>query len=655
MANTSVRTSISETPSMGFLHTPLKASWTNRGVSVGSLCTWTFAPGEKVISMKKPMSPTLSFSMPTGEQWVFEVKYDGFRCLIHWEEAFIKLISKNGIELNTQFPEIVAALQEKSEAIAELLPLLLDGEIVVLENPYKSNFGAVQKRGRLKNRETIEKAAKINPASYVSFDLLKLAGKGIEAEPYKKRRNKLEQLFTKLAFQTNDVISYVQTFDDFHEIEKIVQLYDSEGIVGKLQTSQWETGKTRKWTKMKNWKKITAFITMYEKNNGYFHVSVIDGNKKVPIGLFSHGLENEERTILKQVIHQNKTKETNEFIFIEPSICVEINCLELYQGQLREPYFHRFRTDLSWEECTLAKLYSDLKPIPESVAVTNESKLLWSKKGIKKEDYLRYLLQIAPYALPFLNERVLTVIRFPDGVEGEAFYQKNCPDYAPAFVETHLQDEINYIVCNNLETYMWLGNQAAIEFHLPFQTRDSSSPSEIVFDLDPPSREHFRLAIIAAQMIKEICDELKLITFIKTSGNKGLQVYIPLPEQTYSYDDTRAFTSFIAEYLVTKRPDIFTIERLKKNRGEKLYIDFIQHAEGKTIISPYSARGNEHALVATPLFWEEITEDLTPLDYTILNVYERISKLGCPFSSYFEAKKEQPFQKIIEFLTAKRT
>lgn len=141
---------------------------------------------------------------------------------------------------------------------------------------------------------------------------------------------------------------------------------------------------------------------------------------------------------------------------------------------------------------------------------------------------------------------------------------KNCPDYAPDFVETVFEDGIHYIVCNNLQTLLWLGNQLAFELHIPFRKNGTAYPSEIVMDLDPPSRDDFILSVEAALLIQEVCERLKLKTFIKTSGNKGLQVYIPLPEARFTFDDTRKFTHFLAQYLITKEPQWFTIERLKK-------------------------------------------------------------------------------------------
>ena len=147
------------------------------------------------------------------------------------------------------------------------------------------------------------------------------------------------------------------------------------------------------------------------------------------------------------------------------------------------------------------------------------------------------------------------------------------------------------------------------------------------------------MAIKAALIIKEVLDSLHLISFVKTSGNKGLQIYIPLPEEVYTFDDTRLFTSFIAEFLVTKEPDHFTIERMKKNRGDRLYVDYVQHAEGKTIIAPYSPRGNPKATVATPLFWEEVKEGLKMEKFQIPTLMERLKQTGGPFCRLFKSEQ----------------
>ncbi len=174
--------------------------------------------------------------------------------------------------------------------------------------------------------------------------------------------------------------------------------------------------------------------------------------------------------------------------------------------------------------------------------------------------------------------------------------------------------------------------------------------SEIVLDLDPPSRSEFQLAVKAASILKLVLDKFNLTAFVKTSGNKGIQVYIPLQEETYSWEETRLFTTFIADFLVKYDPHSYTTERLKKNRAGRLYVDFIQHAEGKTIIAPYSVRNNEDGLVATPLFWEELNEDLTPDLFTMEKVLNRLDKYVDPFSTFFTCKKSQPFDQVLHII-----
>jgi DNA ligase D len=286
----------------------------------------------------------------------------------------------------------------------------------------------------------------------------------------------------------------------------------------------------------------------------------------------------------------------------------------------------------------------------QKINITSPSKPLWPDKGILKLHFLQYLIEVSPHMLPFLKDRFLTVIRYPHGATKESFYQKNTPDYAPDFIQTHTREGINYTLCQNLPSLIWLGNQLAFEYHIPFQTIHSTGPSEIVFDLDPPSRDEFNLAIEAALLIKDVFDKLQLISFIKTSGNKGLQIYIPLPENTYSYEDTRKFTQFIAQYLVTKEPNWFTIERMKNKRGQKLYVDYIQHAEGKTIISPYSVRGNVDALVATPLHWTEVKRDLRPEFFPLDAIKKRLEQVNCPFKDYIAAKQQQEFTPVLQWL-----
>jgi bifunctional non-homologous end joining protein LigD len=605
----------------------------------------------------KPMLPTLHFEPPKGEEWYYETKYDGFRCLCTISGREVTLLSRNGNTLTQQFPEIVEFLTTQMDKFKWYAPIIFDGEIVILDNEYKSDFGAVQIRGRMKTEKKIKEESLKRASKLLVFDILSVKGKTTTHLSFTERKMLLKKIFSELHFPLSpsmeriENIQMIQATNNLDEILEKVILYDGEGIVAKNESSLWEEGKrSTAWVKFKNWKMVSCFVTAYDKENGYFHISVYRNEEIVPIGLVLFGFKPDEKQTLAQIVKQNKTDEDQKYVYVAPGICLEVKYLEWYENQLREPHFHQFRFDLLPEDCTYDKFYFQQKNFPASVDITHPDKPLWEKPLINKMEYLFYLREIAPYMLPFLYNRTLTVIRFPHGLFGEPFYQKNRPDYAPDFIKSYPLEDINYILCNDLKTLIWLGNQIAIELHIPFQTINSKGPSEIVFDLDPPSKDDFSLAIRAAIYIKEILNQLQLIGFIKTSGSKGLQIHIPLPENQFSYDDTRLFTSFIADFLVSREPDLFTIERLKKNRGNRLYIDYVQHAEGKTIIAPFSARGREWASVAAPLFWEEVDETLKIEHFTVQNTVTRIKKLGNPFQDYFTVKDQQPFEPVLNFL-----
>ncbi|MEK3853598.1 DNA ligase D [Cytobacillus sp. FSL H8-0458] len=604
----------------------------------------------------KPMLPTLTFDVPEEREWLFEAKYDGFRAILHWDKE-LRLTSRNDKPLLNLFPEIKAFLEQHKDKIAQYLPLILDGEVVLLENAYKAHFGSIQVRGRMRSEKKILEKAKTAPCRFLVFDILMIKGRKIADKEYSARKAELEALFKSCDLplkpdeKDSRLMQLIPPYPSFKELWEKIVLHDGEGIVAKQMKNKWEEGKRSSlWLKFKNWKYVSCFITAYEKSNGYFYAGVYQGDAVIGIGQFLFGLKPDEKQALFQIIKENKADENSQFIFVEPAICVDVKYLEIYEEQMREPHFHQFRFDLKPDACTYDQFIQQQKNLPPEIEITHPEKPLWETPAIQKIDYIHFLREVAPYMLPFLKNRLLTVIRYPHGIFAEPFYQKNCPDYAPDFVETEMSEGIDYIVCNNLKTLLWLGNQLAFEYHIPFKTIASSGPSEIVFDLDPPSREAFPLAIKAAVYIKEVLDQLKLISFVKTSGNKGLQVYIPLPENAYTFDDTRLFTEFIAQYLLNKDPDSFTIERLKKHRGGRLYVDYIQHAEGKTIIAPYSPRGNKSATVAAPLFWEEVNEKLSMERFQITNMIKRINSDGDPFTTYFQTKEIQPFSPVLEFL-----
>ncbi|MBP1933402.1 non-homologous end-joining DNA ligase [Ammoniphilus resinae] len=296
----------------------------------------------------------------------------------------------------------------------------------------------------------------------------------------------------------------------------------------------------------------------------------------------------------------------------------------------------------------------DLEIGERKLRITNPAKLLWPEDAITKLDYIHYLIAVAPVMLPYLHDRLLTTIRYPDGIHGKSFYQKNRPEHAPEWIESCYWRETNYVLANKLETLIWLGNQACLELHVSFNKYQREQfPTELVFDLDPTDVENYELVLEVASKIKEVLDSLGLFSQAKTSGASGLQIYIPIVER-YTYDQTRKLNKFIAEYIVGKNPQQVTLERLVKNRGTKLYFDYIQHGEGRTLPAPYSTRARGGGTVSTPVTWEEVQSGFHPTDFTIRNIMERIKSIGDLFASITTEKKEQSLDEILAFLKQKQ-
>lgn len=602
----------------------------------------------------KPMLLTSAEVVPTSEGWIFETKYDGFRCILNWNHNGPTLISRNDKELTEFFPEIIQYCHSISEQIAPYLPITLDGELVYLINNFKSDFSTVQTRGRARTKKTIIESSTKFPCNLIAFDLLQYKGEDIAQITLSERKKKLKNLFqsTKIPLQPSykekGTLQLIEIFEDEKLLWEKIKGHHGEGVIAKKKTSLWDSGKrSNLWLKIKNWRIVTVILTLFDEMNGYYNGAVFHDGNLEEITVFRHGLSDEEYQTLSTFFKANGVKKNSTTWELPPSVCVDVACIDFDGKKLREPRFEAFRFDLSPIEVTWQNMLRQLNPLPEKVEITHPDKPVWPALGLVKNDYIYYLQEIAPYFLPFLENRLLTSIRFPHGVPGESFYQKNAPDYIPSYIETKLDEDIHYIVCNELNSLLWLGNQLAIEFHIPFKSVDTSYPTEIVFDLDPPSVDEFSMAIEAGLQMKAIFDNFNLKSFIKTSGGKGLQLYIPLPKDTYTFDETRIFTEFVCRFLVEQNPKWFTIERLKKNRGNKLYLDYVQHAEGKTIISPYSPRGNDYGYVATPLEWHEVNQSLSPKLFPIPAVLERIKTIGDPFKDFFQVGKEQPFKPVL--------
>ncbi|GAB3789210.1 DNA ligase D [Virgibacillus kimchii] len=592
----------------------------------------------------KIMKPVRTEDIPTGDTWVYEVKYDGFRCILHWEKNQIRLTSKNRKDLTSRFPEIVEACLHLEKDLEPLLPMKMDGELVVLNNAFQANFSRIQKRGRLKNKDSINQAAKARPASFMAFDLLEVKGKSLERQKLLDRKKQLLQVFQNSP--NTKQLQPVRTFENKNELQEIVFTYKGEGIIAKRKGSLYLSGKNhRDWMKIKNWRHVQGFLTSFNTENQYFTIQVYTEASTLEIGKCKHGLDQDAEETVRKLFTSQGERHGNHY-HLPPAICASVRTLDLYEGEFREPEFSELLPEAPAASCHLKKLQLDLAMLPSNVEYTNTDKVFWPDDGYTKGDLLIYIREAFPYMFPFLQDRSLTIIRAPDGVEGEYFFQKHLPDYAPSFMKYVKTEDGKLILANDLSAVVWLANHGTVEFHVPFQRIKNDHPLEIVFDLDPPDRSKFDLAVKASLLIKNILDDLDLVSFVKLSGNKGLQVHIPIPEGSMNYEETGLFTQAIAYTVEGAYPKLFTTERMKSKRNGRLYIDYVQHGKDKTLIAPYSPRKTKEATVAAPLFWEEVKEGLRPEAFTIKNVVERVQTYSCPFANYDETGEKQDVSKL---------
>ncbi|EFU38606.1 DNA polymerase LigD, polymerase domain protein [Paenibacillus vortex V453] len=282
----------------------------------------------------------------------------------------------------------------------------------------------------------------------------------------------------------------------------------------------------------------------------------------------------------------------------------------------------------------------------QEIQITNPDKPLWPEVGITKAMYLQKLAAISPFLLRYCQGRLLTTIRYPHGVQGESFYQKNAPEPLPPFVHTYVHENINYVLLNGLPELLWLGNLAALEFHPSLHLAGSDQPCEWMIDLDPTLPEEPRI-MEATAIVGNVLNSLGLNSVPKTSGATGVQIIVPIPAGV-TFDELRAVGQFVGQYVTEKFPKLFTIERLMKNRGDKIYFDYLQHYSGRTLAAPYTPRARKLATVSTPLTWEEVHRDVSPTEFHLLNIVERLQEKG----DLLQALPPQPIENVIRHLTS---
>lgn len=278
------------------------------------------------------------------------------------------------------------------------------------------------------------------------------------------------------------------------------------------------------------------------------------------------------------------------------------------------------------------------------VPVTNLDRILYPVPGVSKKEVIGYYIRSAPRLLPFLAGRALVMQRFPDGVDGAGFYEKDAPQGTPDFVTLFphysrtAEREIRYVVCDSPDTLIWLANLAALELNIVLaRIDDPERPDMLLFDLDPEPPAGFPEAAEAARALRELLADLGLAPFVKTSGRKGLHVVIPL-DRSYRFDETRTFVHAVGILLSRRMPGVVS-ELSGTHEPGTVFVDYLQNAAWKTMIAPYSLRATKEATVSMPLAWEELREDPAPEDFTIRTA---ISRTGDPWKGFFDHAERLP-------------
>ena len=275
-------------------------------------------------------------------------------------------------------------------------------------------------------------------------------------------------------------------------------------------------------------------------------------------------------------------------------------------------------------------------------AITHPDKMIWPDMEITKLDYIQRLARLGPYMLPHTQNRYLTTIRYPEGIGGISFYQKNAPRPLPPYVRTAQDGQIRYVVLDSMPTLIWLGSLYCLELHVSCETIGDMLPDRWILDIDP-SREDEPRIMEAAALAGQLLHSLGLDAVPKTSGATGVQIVMPI-QRGPSFDDLRAFGKFISEYLAARHPKLFTVERLKKDRGDKIYLDYLQFYPGRTLAAPYPPRARPGAPVSTPLTWEEVGRNPRAADFHLLNIEDRLKARGDLISQM----KPQPLGQVIQ-------
>jgi len=578
------------------------------------------------------------------EDWLFELKYDGYRLLAVKTDGAVQLISRNGHRLTASFPEIAETLNR--------LPhdqFVIDGELVALDEQGVPSFSLLQQRARLTGELEVARAAIEQPCTYYVFDALQLERYDLRPVPLEKRKQLLKQLLPAhgaLRYSEHIIGRGRATLEAATEL-------GLEGVVAKRRRSSYQAGRSKAWIKVRTQRTGDCVIIGWlpNRNNEADLGALALGEFREPgltsVGRVGSGLTAAIRAELLprlQALAPAAAPTTagdrqggREVRWVEPRLVCEIAFKEYTRdGQLRQPVFKRLRDDKPPAECVGS--FDDptghpLQPAPEpEVVITHGDKVFFPELGLDKNDLVNYYESIAPWMLPYLHDRPIVLTRFPDGIHGKSFYQRDAPDFVPDWIQREVlwsesaEREVHYFIVQTAAALKYLANLGTIPIHVwHSRITDLEHPDWCVLDLDP-KRAPFAHVIKLAKAIGELADQLALPAYPKTSGASGLHVLIPLGRQL-THEQSKTLGELMARVIVARYPDIATIARSVAGRHNKVYVDYLQNGQGRLIVAPFSARAEPSAGVSMPLQWREVNARLSNPRFNIRNAPARLRRL----------------------------
>ena len=584
--------------------------------------------------------------------WLFELKLDGYRLRAARENGTAKLVSRKGHDMTAAFPEIARAV-----AALPYEGLILDGEIVVLDDAGHPSFNRLQNRARLSGLPLIKRAAVETPATFYVFDLLAFEGYDARPLPLVKRKAILAKLLPRAG-----ALRYSEHFETTGEelYEHVVQL-GLEGIMAKKADAPYRGGRSANWLKIRADRTDDFAVVGYSKPKGSrggfgaLHVGGYVDEKLTYVGRVGSGFDAKQ---LKDVSAElegsirpttpceaGPIPKSDEHVWVEPKLVVEVRYKEITpDGLLRQPVFMRFRDDKEPKDCVIQgdgrremddteapESPSPISPLPREVVFSNLDKVFWRDDGYTKGDLIDYYRAISPWLLPYLQDRPVVLTRFPDGITGKSFFQKDAPGFIPEWLRTErmwsadTQREIDYFVCDNLESLLYLANMGTIPLHVwGSRVATLEQPDWCILDLDPKDAP-FEHVVKVARVARDVCDDIELPAFIKTSGSTGLHVMLPMA-RLVTFEQARQFGGLLARVIANELPDIATVTRQVGKRGGRVYLDYVQNGHGRLLVAPFSIRPLPGAPVSMPLEWREVTPKLDIRKFTIKNAPARMAK-----------------------------